>query len=487
MASEHAVDVASEVAAARAAWPGWQSVALRERLRVVRRARHAMAERAEELVAAVETARVRGPGETLGAEVLPTADACRFLERRARRILAPRRLRAGFSLLWTGGIAIEIRRDPFGVVLIIGPSNYPLLLPGVQAVQALAAGNAVVIKPSVGGRPAAEAFASILHGAGLDPRLCRVLPETVSAAREAIAAGVDKVVLTGSAPSGQAVLADLAPRLVPATMELSGCDAVFIQADADLDLVVSALTFGMRLNDGRTCIGPHRVLVHASLATDLEERLAPLAAGLELCDPDPAATKLARTLAREAVAAGARLVAGSLDDAQPYRPIVLADASPAMRLLQEDLFAPVLALVSVESDEAALAANAACPYALGATVFGAKAAATALARRIPAGCVVVNDMVAPTADPRLPFGGRGRSGFGVTRGAEGLLEMTTLKAIAIPRGWWRMHFDDPHPLNGPLLAACVAAAHAGSIRARLKATLDLLRTARALRKARRSR
>ena len=477
-------DVAAEVAAARAAQPAWAVTPLRARLRVVRDTRHEIAARAGELAAAVETARPRPPGETLAAEVLPLAEACRFLERRAGRILVARRLRPRLSLLWMGGIAIEVRREPFGVVLIIGPSNYPLLLVGVQALQALAAGNAVVLKPGRGGLPAATALAQALWSAGLDERLCRVLPEAPETAEAAIRAGVDKVVLTGSARTGQAVLGQLAERLVPAAMELSGCDAVFVRQDADLDLVARALKFGLRLNDGQTCIAPRRVFVVRSAASELESRLAALARQFPACQPDPAASRLARELAKEAVAQGARLLSGNLADDGPFEPIIVADASPEMRLLQEDVFAPVLSVVAVRDDAEALAAAERCPYALGASVFGAKAAARRLARRIRAGTVVVNDLIAPTADPRVPFGGRGRSGFGVTRGAEGLLEMTALKAVVTPRGWWRLHLRDPDPLTERVVAASIAAAHGRSLRERLRAWVDVLRAVWAARKKR---
>jgi acyl-CoA reductase-like NAD-dependent aldehyde dehydrogenase len=475
-------DAAARVRLAREAQPAWADTPLPERLRLLRRFRHDLPARTAALVTIIERVHPRPPGETLAAEVLPLAEACRFLERRAPRILRPRRLPAGLRLLWMGGTQIELRRDSFGVVLVIGPANYPLLLPGVQALQALAAGNAVVLKPGRHSRPAAVAFASALEAAGLEPDLCPVLDEATDAARDAIDAGVDKVVLTGSADTGRAVLAQLAPHLTPATVELSGCDAVFVRHDADLDLVTDALRFGLRLNDGRTCIAPRRVFVHTSLAAKLEFRLRRVAEELGTFAVDPAVAASARRLAREAVEQGARRVWGALEDDAPFAPVILADASPEMELLREDVFAPVLSMVSVESDEAALAAAARCPYALGATVFGSRRAARALARRVPAGAVVVNDMVAPTAEPRMPFGGRGRSGFGVTRGAEGLLEMTRLKAIAVPRGWWRPHLLPAHPSNARMLEAGIAALHAGTLRARLRGWLGLLRALRERRK-----
>jgi acyl-CoA reductase-like NAD-dependent aldehyde dehydrogenase len=377
--------------------------------------------------------------------------------------------------LWLSGVSLEIRHEPLGVVLIIAPSNYPLFLPAAQMLQALVAGNAILLKPGEGGGPVARALAQHLAAVGLDVCLAQVLPETPAAAQAAIAAGVDKVLLTGSATTGAAVLAALAPHLTPAVMELSGCDAAFIQADADLDLVVQALTFSLRFNQSATCIAPRRVFVHHRLAAALAARLAQATRTMAPCTVAPAVAALVQEVVTEACTQGARHLTGRFSPDHTLTPIVVTEAAPTMRLLQSDLFAPVLALVPVHSDDEALAAAASCPYALGATVFGPQAAARALARRVRAGVVVVNDVIVPTADPRLPFGGRGRSGFGVTRGAEGLLELTAIKAVAVRRGRWRPHYEPPAPDDEALVRAYLAAAHGQTWYARMTAGLACLR------------
>ena len=132
-----------------------------------------------------------------------------------------------------------------------------------------------------------------------------------------------------------------------------------------------------------------------------------------------------------------------------------------MRLLREDVFAPWLALVPVTDMEQALDALSACPYALGAAIFGPERAARALAPRIPAGSVCINDLIVPTADPRLPFGGRGRSGFGVTRGAEGLLEMTVIKTVSTRRGRFRPHLAPPRPGDAVRYASLIGLLYGG--------------------------
>ncbi|MBC7802033.1 MAG: aldehyde dehydrogenase family protein, partial [Gemmatimonadaceae bacterium] len=138
------------------------------------------------------------------------------------------------------------------------------------------------------------------------------------------------------------------------------------------------------------------------------------------------------------------------------RPTVVADARPGMALLQQDVFAPWLAFIPVADMAAALAVD--CPYALGASVFGPIDAARAIARRLPVGSVCINDLIVPTADPRLPFGGRARSGFGATRGEEGLLAMTVAKTISA-RGRFRPHLAPAHPADAGRFAAMTALLH----------------------------
>jgi hypothetical protein len=138
----------------------------------------------------------------------------------------------------------------------------------------------------------------------------------------------------------------------------------------------------------------------------------------------------------------------------------------------------VLSLIEVENDEDALRQAARCPYALGATIFGASHAARDLAGRVQAGVVIVNDMIAPTADPRVPFGGRGESGYGVTRGAEGLLGLTAAKTVIVKRGRSRRHLDVLRGGEDRLLLAWLRTTHAGSWRRRFRAALDLVKEGR---------
>jgi acyl-CoA reductase-like NAD-dependent aldehyde dehydrogenase len=339
----------------------WAATPLRDRLELVRWFRQQLTQ-------------ISADAETLVAQILPLCDACRFLEREAEKILAPQHLPRSGRPFWMRDVEIQTYREPHGVVLILAPSNYPYFLPGVQMLQALVAGNTVLLKPGNGGLPAAKKMVSLL-------------PEGLVDVLEEVPAfeGIDKVILTGKAETGEAVLAQLAPHLTPATMELSGDDPVFVREDADLDLVVKAVEFGRQLNRGETCIAPRRIFA---------------ARGVKLPWP----------------------------------------------------------VTHYDSDDEALAL-AESEYALGATVFGSEPGASEFAKRIRAGVVVVNDMIVPTADPRLAFGGRGRSGFGLTRGADGLREMTVLKSVITRRSRWRPHLLPAHDGDAELFRAYIELAH----------------------------
>jgi acyl-CoA reductase-like NAD-dependent aldehyde dehydrogenase len=401
------------LAAEREAQAKWAGLPVARRLQFVRNLRHLVARHAEVLAAAAAEVSSRPVAEKLVSEVLPLADACRWLERRATHVLAARRHGRRDRPLWMQGASFEVQRQPFGIVLVIGPGNYPLFLPAVHALHALVAGNAVLLKPAPGTGGVATLFARLARLAGLESLLLTILPDGVAAGRRAMARGVDKVIFTGSSENGRDVLSELAQSNTPAVMELSGEDAVMVLADADIALVVRALSFGTRLNGGDTCIAPRRVVAVESVAADLRAHMS--RAGVS-------------------------------------------------EMPVED----------VPSEEAAVRRVSAARFGLGVSIFSRDVArARALAARLPSGFVLVNDLIVPTADPRMPFGGVKASGFGVTRGEEGLLEMTSAHVVAVRHGTSRPHFDEPRAGDEQIFSSYILAAH-GRGRQRLGAVRDLV-------------
>ncbi len=463
---------------ARAAQSGWVRTRLPARLAILRRTRRRIAATAVQIARQVSCDQPevlqRTVADTLVSEVLPLAEACRFLEREARWILAPQRLSTHTRPFWLRRVSAETRREPLGVVLIIASANYPLFLPGVQALQALTAGNAVLWKPAPGGTAAAEALRGVLVACGLDPALLQLLDESPNAAEEVIAAGVDKVFLTGSAATGTAVLGQLAAHHTPAVMELSGCDAVFVLPGADVDRVLAALAFGLRLNGSATCMAPRRLFLvgdHPGLAPAMLNAFKALPT---VVLPARTQAQLAGLLEDAQRLGGSLLMDGSVEE---LRFAVITRAAPEMRIAQSDIFAPVLSIFDVPDTDAAIAAHAPCPYMLTAAIFGPESEAQVLATRLPVGTVLINDLIVATADPRLSFGGRKASGFGLTRGREGLLEMTALKTVIAQRSRDLRAYRPTTPQHEPFFAAYLEAVHSGSWRARWHGLRRLLRVA----------
>ena len=471
---EAASDGHALIVRTRSAQRLWAAEPMRTRLRMLRCFRDELATGARELAATIAAEAPgslrRGEADTLVAEVLPLAEACRFLEREAAFTLRTQRESSRSRPFWLRSVDVEVERVALGVVLLIAPSNYPLFLAGAQALQALAAGNAVLWKPAPTGIACAHAVRVMLIASGMPPDLMVVLDSSVVAATSAIETGVDKVFLTGSSATGESVLHALAATATPSVMELSGCDAVFVLPGADLPRVVDALTFGLRFNASATCMAPRRIFVAQTLADPLCNMLAD---SLEKLPPVPVPRQTAerlRSMLSEAVRGGAEVVLHGVDSSTEYDSVcatLVLGAKPSMSIAQSDIFAPVLSILPYQTLEQAAAMHEQCPYALTAAIFGPVKQAAALQRTITAGTVVLNDLIVSTADPRVPFSGRRRSGFGATRGREGLLAMTAPRAVVRQRSRSRVPYQPTGAAHGALFAGYLQAVHAQNWRTRL--------------------
>lgn len=460
-----------------AAQARWAATTLSDRLAIVRTARHFMASRSASFAEVISPALVRSPADTLVTELLPLLDAMRFLERRAHRVLASRALGSAGRPLWLTGVQSQVQRVPLGHILVIGPANFPLFLPGVQTVQALIAGNSVTWKPGTGGERVARLVASILREAGLPRGILQITGESVEAAQNALAQRPHKVIFTGSFESGRKVLHTLAETATPSVMELSGADAVIVLPSADLALAARAIAFGLRLNGAEVCMSPRRLVATRQTLTSLRPLLA-----AELADVPPvklnARTSASLgTLIESAKAAGATLSGEFQPDAQ--RPLLVENACPEMAIAARDIFAPVLSLLEAPSVLDMPTIVNSCPYALAGAIFGNLREAQSLANQLHVGTVVLNDLIAPTADPRIPFGGRGRSGFGATRGAEGLLEMTATRSVLARRKGIARHYAPLRAGQASIVAGLIGFLHGGTLPARLKALRGLGRAGQA--------
>lgn len=395
---------------------------------------------------ALETDLHKPEAETIAAELLPVAGACRFLEKRAASVLKPRKVSFFDTPSWLIGEKDTITRKPRGVVGIIGTWNYPMFLNGVQIVQALAAGNVVIWKPSEIAPQTAEVVTAWLRRSGVTDDLVHVLPAEREWGAKLAEADIDYVVFTGHDTTGRRLATRLGERLIPSTLELSGHDAMLVLPDANLDLTAKAIQFGATVNTGQTCVSCRRIFVPCQHLTTLQEKIRALFStpGTHRPLAMPAHQAQVTRLVGAACSEGAKILVPL--DGKPAEqsglPMVLTEVKPTMEISKEALFAPVTMLMPYENLNEAVAGIKACDYGLALSIFTADLnQARELAKELPAGLVTINDVVAPVAHPATPFGGVGRSGWGSTHGAEGLLELTTPQVISHRGGNWRPHFD----------------------------------------------
>ncbi|MFM8271906.1 MAG: aldehyde dehydrogenase family protein [Gemmata sp.] len=481
---------AAEAARARSAQEAWARRAARERLRPVRNLRALLVERGADIGAAIHADVGRPAVEIAGSEVLPTAAALKFLEKNAARVLAPRRVSG--TPVWLAGCRDAVHYRPWGIVGVIGTWNYPLYLNVGQITPALVAGNAVLWKPSEVTPRVAEVIRALYREAGFPTDLLQVLPATREAGPQLAEADVDHVVFTGSDVVGRKLAARLGERLVPSTLELSGCDAMFVLGDANIEMAAKGVWFGLTINRGQTCVAVRRVFVQrakvdalVAALRPLFERAAPL--GLVMDGQRVQAERLIEDAAKRGAAIFPAPRAGDGQANTPaLRPTLLLNTPPDAAICREACFAPVAAVVPFDTVDEALEMAKRSPFGLSASVFSADvAAAEALAARVPAGSVVINDLLAPTAHPGSPFGGRGHSGWGLVQGPEGLLAMTCPQVVTVHNGSTRRHLDDavnPDPATAEILGGLIRLTHGRGLRARLGGLWQMVRGVRKKRK-----
>ncbi|MCY2943757.1 MAG: aldehyde dehydrogenase family protein [Planctomycetota bacterium] len=417
---------------------------LLSRLKPVKNLRAVLVKRAKEFVDAAREDLGKSPGEVLGGEILPLAEACRFLGRNARKVLASRR--SSRSPLWLGDQQ-WVCRMPHGVVGIIGTWNYPFFLSGVQIIQALTAGNSVVWKPSEVAPQSGAILEKALREAGFGPDRLVVLPKAREYGAWLCDQAIDFLVFTGAEATGRSIATKLGQRLIPSVLELSGADPLVVLEDFhDLELARKAIWFGIRSFSGQTCVAPRRILIHRSLyeplIAPLRERfskalLAPLATPGQLAS--------AKNLVQDAVRHGAHVSGGHFPDSGTdyvMQPALIESTRTDLQAFREPCFAPLAVAVAFDRVEEIPEILGKNRFSLGASVFASDVDdGIELGGVLNSGILTVNDLIAPVAHPGSPFGGHGASGWGVTQGEEGLLAMTRPMVLSIRKGHFRPHYD----------------------------------------------
>ncbi|KAB1915281.1 aldehyde dehydrogenase family protein [Micromonospora sp. AMSO31t] len=427
-------DVRAAVERARTAADWWAGLGFAGRRDRLLRWRGVLARRMEELADLVHTEGGKPVGDAV-VEILTALEHIDWAARNARRVLGPRRVR---SRLILAEFTAHLEYQPYGVVGVIGPWNYPVFTPIGSAAYALAAGNAVVFKPSeytpAVGQWLVDRFAEVVpeqpvlqavHGLGdVGAALCR--------------SGVAKLAFTGSTATAKKVMAACAETLTPVLLEAGGKDAMIVDSDADLDAAAEACVWGALTNAGQTCIGIERVYAVDQVFDAFVDKVVTKAGRLTV-GPDgadigpitmPSQVDVIRRHIDDAVAAGGRPVLGGPEAVQPpyVHPTVLVDVPEDSAAVREETFGPTLTVNRVRDvDEGVERANA-LSYGLGGSVFGRKRA-VAVARRLRSGMAAVNSTLTFAGMSTLPFGGVGDSGFGRIHGEDGLREFGRAKSI----------------------------------------------------------
>ncbi len=462
-------DVRLAAVAVRNAGSEWGRRPLSDRLAVLKGVRRLTLGRADELAALVSAETGKTVTEAIPTEIAVVLDTCAWLERSAARFLAP--IDAGTPQVFFLGRRHRLVMEPLGAVGLISPFNYPLPVASAAILFNVVAGNGVLWKPSSLTPLVAEAFRSILLDAGLPPDLLRTVHGGPRIGEALVTApGIEKVFFTGSEAVGRRVM-ELAARAPegprPVVLELGGKDAMLVLADADLDRAVGGALFAGFNNAGQTCASVKRLYVAEAVSAEFERRLAARAAHLRPGDPARPATQLGTIanrhttdtvveLVADAVERGARIVvggsaldAGHPDLAGPHEATILADVPSEARIWREEIFGPVITLGTFRDEDEAIALANHTDYGLTASIWSRDVArATALAERLEAGSVTINDHLATAGASQLAWGGRKRSGFGATRSRFGLWECVHVKSVGIDPGW----YDPPwwHPYDASL-------------------------------------
>ncbi|MEZ6235818.1 MAG: aldehyde dehydrogenase [Phycisphaerales bacterium] len=437
--------------------PEWGAPAgLPRRQAWLRAFRRAVAARHEEITGVVADEIGKGVFECFVSEVAPLLRACRYAERAVPRLLRERRVAGGG--LFSPGVTARECRVPLGRVGIIATWNYPVGLLGVQLVQALVCGNRVLVKPSERS-PRSQALLLEIAGAPTpDAALPAGVLEVAEATREAgervvALAGthdstphddrLDHIVFTGSTEVGRRIAATLAPALATSTLELSGRDSAIVLPDADADLAARAIWAAVRMNAGQTCMGPRRAIVcdgaYDAFASALrreventprlrmvdESEVAKAQAAIDAGRRDGATVVQGGGAVRSAPLAtqhGPSLQS----DSRTISPTALLGCPPASDAVAGRHFGPVLAVVKARDEADALAIHASIDQRLATSLFTRDVARARrdIAPRLASTIVTINDCVVPTGHPRVTIGGLGPSGWGLSRGREGLLAMT---------------------------------------------------------------
>jgi aldehyde dehydrogenase (NAD+) len=355
-----------------------------------------------------------------------------FARKNFRKWMKPRR--QSLPLAQMPGRA-WVQYDPLGVVLVIGPWNYPFFLCMSPVVAAIAAGNAVVVKPSELA-PATSALMARLVPLYLDNEAVRVVEGAADVTQDLMSQGFDHALFTGGTEIGRKIMAAAAPTLTPVTLELGGKSPVLVLPDADLDVTARRIAWTKLLNSGQTCIAPDYILADRSIAKELTDKIVATIAKFRADQTNPSLRivnerQFDRLVSILSATEGTVVTGGGSDRATlSIEPTVVVDPGPDDSVMADEIFGPILPIITVGSTDEAVAFVNARPKPLALYVFTAsQQKGRDLVDRMPSGGAVINHIAMHCLVPQLPFGGVGASGMGAYHGQWGFEALSHRRAV----------------------------------------------------------
>lgn len=454
-------EVSRIVSQAREGQAQWAAAPLKERVTCLKKIRAHLLERADKLAAIISQDNGKTRIDAMTTEILPAAMAISYYMKKAPAFLKTRRLAPGAWIL--ANKRPYLRREPWGVIAVISPWNYPFAIPFSEVVMGLLAGNAVILKTATQTQTVGRALEECFLAGGMPDGVFRFLNLPGSQTGDALLeAGVDKLFFTGSVEAGKKLMAKAAESLTPLSLELGGNDPMIVLAEADLDRAAAGAVWAGLSNCGQSCGGVERVYVMRQVYEPFLEKLCARVENLRIgqdldfrVDLGAMTTKKqadkVRRQVEEALSQGASIRARGRH-LHPSRgnfspALVLTDVNHQMEIMRQETFGPVLCVMAVEDEDQAIALANDSNLGLTASVWSRKRKqARQLAARIQAGVVTVNDHLMSHGLPGTPWGGFKQSGLGRTHGALGFDEMTKPQCLVddILPGvkknlWWHPH------------------------------------------------
>lgn len=390
-----------------------------------------MIENEAAVAAALEQDLGRKPFEAWLADIASTAGEAKDAAKNVRKWTRRKYRMLEMSQLPGRG---WVEHEPYGTVLVIGAWNFPFALTLGPAVGAIAAGNTMVLKPSEVA-PASSALMAELVPKYLDSDAIAVIEGDGSVSQELIAQGFDHLLFTGGTEIGRKVYEGAAAHLTPVTLELGGKSPVIVAADADIDVAAKRIAWTKLINSGQICIAPDYVIADAKIRDELVDKIKDAVTKFESEDPDGKRIVNERHFDRLTTALAATkgdVVIGGGSDASKIsiQPTVVVDPDPAEPLMTDEIFGPILPIMTAQSLDDAISFVNSRPKPLAAYLFTkTKSIRERVIKEVPAGGMVVNHLLFHFATNKLPFGGVGPSGMGAYHGKFGFEEFSHKKAV----------------------------------------------------------